>query len=679
MAMGNIIHIIFLLLMMHGYVHGQQQTAISSVVSLPTEEIGTYSPNDNYRLIMEATDVSVRDPYGAVPLMEHATRISLQQHDYNNAFQGYFSLAAIQTSIGDYKSAEVSYRKALYFSYKTDKPVANLCRALNNLGNTYIFQCDYTRASKYYFRAAELAARNTANNMETADQLIRIYNNLGAALMQLDRYQAAIYYLNRSDSLNKIIRSEERFSVLYSNKAAVYNKLHMPDNAWQYAQLSLDFARRYHKFHDEFSALINMATILISTGEPARAIRYMDTAFAIKGNIFPYYRAEALYLAGQAYYMLNDVDNAEKYFLLGKQIAQNTNATNYLFRIHQQLALLYARSRKFEQAFDHMQTAYVLNDSVLNKEKTEAVNLLEVKYRTAEKDKELAQKQLQIKSQERHLEQKNLWIYTTTGGVLVLAVLLAALYKNYQHKQRLQEHRIRILQQRQELLHREQEINTLKAMMLGGEQERTRISQDLHDGVGSTLAAVKMNFTAVQNDYPQLAQDDKFSEAMSRLDDMYYELRQASHNLTPEFLLRHGLPDAVSLYCEQIQKGRKLSITFQSYGSFSELSTDFSLTVYRIIQELVHNIVKHAHATQALLQLYHHDHLLSVNIEDNGIGFRPEDAKGLGLTNLQRRVNSLNGRLQLESSEKGSSFFLEFDLDETQYTRGTSLVNQIKP
>ncbi len=664
MQFSRVAVMLFSLIVCHSYAIYAQQAVISTVISLPPEQANAYPPNENYDLIMQATHVSIRNPYNSIPMMLHVIDKSLYEQDYDNVFQGYFSLGAILTSTGDYTGAHEAYRKAMFFSYKTQAPTANLCRALNNIGNTYIFQCDYRHASQYYFKAAQLATQhNGKTDVHISDQLVRIYNNLGAALLQLNQFNKAIYYLDKAEILSKNLQAGERFSIVYGNKAAVYNKLNMTDSARHYGQQALDFARYYGKFHDEFSALTNLAMVMISTGRPHVAIRYLDTAFRIQGNIFPYYKTEARYLYGQAYFMLGNYEKAKSFFLAGEKIARQTHATDYLLRIHQQLAMLYANGKNYKQAFHHMQLAYALNDSTLNKEKTETVNLLEVKYRTAEKDKELAQKQLQIKNQEQRLEQKNLWITATTGGSLVLILLLVALHKHNQHKQRLQANQIHILQQQQELLQKEQEINTLKAMMLGEEQERTRISQDLHDGVGSTLAAVKMNFTAIRNDHPALNMDATFNEALNRLDDMYHELRQAAHNLTPEFLLQHGLADAIGLYCEQISKGKSLEIIFRSYGSRNGLKGEFVLNVYRIIQELIHNIIKHAQATKALVQLYQHDHLLSVNIEDNGSGFDPETDKGIGFTNIQRRLKNTGGNMNIESSENGTSIFLEFDLE----------------
>jgi len=173
-----------------------------------------------------------------------------------------------------------------------------------------------------------------------------------------------------------------------------------------------------------------------------------------------------------------------------------------------------------------------------------------------------------------------------------------------------------------------------------------------------------MNFTAIQNNYPFLLKDTQFGTTMNLLDNMYHELRQASHNLTPEILIRYGLADAINIYCDQLNKSKAMSISFQAYGTLNDVNATLSLIIYRTVQELVHNIIKHARAGDVLVQLYHHDHLLSLMVEDNGVGFDAEElTTGIGLQNIHSRIKNMNGRLTIDSQKgTGTTVYLEFDL-----------------
>jgi two-component system NarL family sensor kinase len=128
---------------------------------------------------------------------------------------------------------------------------------------------------------------------------------------------------------------------------------------------------------------------------------------------------------------------------------------------------------------------------------------------------------------------------------------------------------------------------------------------------------------------------------------MGMELRTITYKLVPELLIQQSLPDAIETFCELIQKGNSLHIELQTYGSFTALPPELCFSIYRIVQELVHNIVKHAKATQVLIALVHRDDLLQLTVEDNGNGFDPEKAtKGLGLKSIRSRVKDIDGKVQ---------------------------------
>lgn len=155
-----------------------------------------------------------------------------------------------------------------------------------------------------------------------------------------------------------------------------------------------------------------------------------------------------------------------------------------------------------------------------------------------------------------------------------------------------------------------------------------------------------------------------YQEGMTMLEDIGDEIRKTAHNLLPPALLRQSLPDAVRAYCNSIQEGSNLQVDLQCYGEFEQVSQDFKLNIYRITQELLRNIVAHAHATEALVQLVVNGHILALTVEDNGIGFsKDQSTTGMGVHNLQTRVAALNGHCAIESEPgKGTSVFIEFDL-----------------
>ena len=133
----------------------------------------------------------------------------------------------------------------------------------------------------------------------------------------------------------------------------------------------------------------------------------------------------------------------------------------------------------------------------------------------------------------------------------------------------------------------------------------------------------------------------------------------------PEVLLRHGLDIALGRYCERVSNSRGLKIQYDSWGDIDRFADSFELSVYRIVQELLNNVMKHSKATQGMVQLTQQDNLLSISIEDNGVGLGAGDdaTDGMGLHSLQSRVKAMNGKIDIrESEEHGFAAYLEFEV-----------------
>jgi two-component system, NarL family, sensor kinase len=283
---------------------------------------------------------------------------------------------------------------------------------------------------------------------------------------------------------------------------------------------------------------------------------------------------------------------------------------------------------------------------------------LEIRNRMAEKDKELAFQTLALSEEKNKVKDKNIWIiaisFLALSGILVFALWR----KRNKGKQVLQQERIDNLQQKMK-------IERLKASITGEERERTRIGRELHDGIGGLLSVARMNFELVKKEKSYAVNED-FVDGVKLLEEATVELRKAAYNLMPEVLLTQGLSSAVQAFCEKMMSKSATIIAFQSIGTRTEVTGAFDLAIYRIIQELVHNIIKHAEAKHALVQLnFEIDGTLNITIEDDGKGL-PSDAfektLSMGLKNVKERVNDLNGKVDIQSSkESGTSIYLEFE------------------
>lgn len=207
-------------------------------------------------------------------------------------------------------------------------------------------------------------------------------------------------------------------------------------------------------------------------------------------------------------------------------------------------------------------------------------------------------------------------------------------------------------------------MNQLKAIMKGEEQERSRLARELHDGIGGMIAVIKMNVGSAMKENPEASEKVDLPMLDKLLENTSDEVRKTAANLMPDVLAKYGLEEAATLYCHQINNRSALFIDVQFHGDLSFLDKATELILYRIIQELIQNTIKHARATKAALQVIRHEDTLHLSLEDNGSGFDPSvHSSGFGLGNLRFRVQSLHGKLEIRSSpDQPTTVHIEFNI-----------------
>ena len=291
-----------------------------------------------------------------------------------------------------------------------------------------------------------------------------------------------------------------------------------------------------------------------------------------------------------------------------------------------------------------------LNDSLFSSNSAKEISELNVKFQTSEKEKKIAEQNLLIAN--KNIRLRNLLFTLIAAGLLIS--LLVALY--FQRRKTFQQSLI--------TLKKEQDISLLKALMTGEEKERSRLARELHDGLGGILAAAQMQVSNVETNgqEEELIKKQKATELVRQA---ATESRRIAHNLLPETLLRYGLDEALKEYSKSITESKLIQLDYESVGMQENLDQSAGLSIYRIIQELVNNIIKHSGATEALVQLQREGEKLSITVEDNGKGFSPQQngKTGIGLSNIRSRVSYLNGSLDIRSEEqKGTSVYIEIQL-----------------
>jgi signal transduction histidine kinase len=211
----------------------------------------------------------------------------------------------------------------------------------------------------------------------------------------------------------------------------------------------------------------------------------------------------------------------------------------------------------------------------------------------------------------------------------------------------------------------QQELRS-RAIIEAEEKERTRIARELHDGIGQQLSAAKLNISGLQASLNTNNNEEKvmIQNAIDLIDESVKEVRVVSHSMMPNALIKSGLVSAVREFINKISSSGSLRINLEIVGLTDRLEQTVETVLFRVLQELVNNIIKHAQATEVSIQLIRHETELTILIEDNGVGFNVDKVLdkegGIGLKNIQSRVAFLNGQVFFDSHvDKGTTVTIE--------------------
>ncbi|MBK6283049.1 MAG: sensor histidine kinase [Draconibacterium sp.] len=211
-------------------------------------------------------------------------------------------------------------------------------------------------------------------------------------------------------------------------------------------------------------------------------------------------------------------------------------------------------------------------------------------------------------------------------------------------------------------LEKEKLLLATQSILKGQEEERSRMAKDLHDGLGGLLSGVKLQLGAMKGNLILSEEHGRtFNHALSKLDESISEMRRVAHNMMPEALMKLGLQQALQDYCDGLSESQDFKINTEFYGLEKRMESSFEIVIYRIVQELLNNSVKHSGASTILVQVMRQDKNLTITVEDNGKGFDIDPVlKGAGLINIRSRVDYLKGQLDIKSEPgKGTSVYID--------------------
>ncbi len=387
------------------------------------------------------------------------------------------------------------------------------------------------------------------------------------------------------------------------------------------------------------------------------AIYYYDKKIEFI-NATPSYQNDKSYFntyinIGNSYLSKNDLKNAELYYIKANSINISENKIFYKSLIEKNLSKLYKKKNNFELAFFHLKNYIRFNDSLKKEDQRIAIANIQEQY----DNEKLRADNLEIEGKRK--QNFNLlmgaFAFILFGGITAFLI-----QKNTKRKQKLAEQEKALETQKLATVLKEQELLSIDAMIEGQEKERQRIANDLHDDLGGLMATIKLHFNVLQDKQtPEL-----FDKTNTLLDEAYQKIRTIAHAKNSGVIAKQGLLKAIQNMADKVSTSNKIKIEVVDHGLEDRLENSLELTIFRIIQELVTNIIKHAKATEVTIHLTNHDESLNIMVEDNGKGFNPSQittkSKGMGISSIDKRIEHLNGSMTIESEpDKGTTIIID--------------------
>ena len=593
-------------------------------------------------------------------LRKKALQLALKETNFQSARDMYRKLAMSSKQVGDLDSAVHFFRALIAL----DDPLATGTQQVGDireLALIYRQQGEHAEAQALLFNALEKieVTVDTIATFEVLMEIGKLFNEQQRWLEALENIKHARSLLNTWNRAYPFMEME----ILKQARIAIEG-IGGEENGDKYLEEALQQARNHGNpaFTAELffelgkaraeesyldSALLYFNEVLVRKLESQESLGVVSTNLAI----------------AQVHLARKEGDKAIAILRKNLLAAQRSHSAELLVDLHGALSEAYRIENNYRPAYAHHRRHSILKDSLLSLEKARAIEEVNQRYKRNKERLALIQDRHQAETERNLLELQNrqrLIIFLVTGFVALTIIALLAFY-NYRARQQQ-----KLQQQQLEVMDKEKESQHLRSMILGEENERKRVAQELHDGLGTLLATVKLHFNAVQDDLPVIPRLSNYQKAYDLLDNACSEVRKISYNMMPGILQQYGLEYAVNDMCNSIGKTSKVDISFISYGLDRELEKYVEVSVYRIIQELLKNILKHAAAREVIVQMTIEDDNFNLIVEDDGKGFDPHDdsnRSGLGLKNIRSRVALLKGVLTIESTPgEGSTFTIDFPL-----------------
>ena len=481
------------------------------------------------------------------------------------------------------------------------------------------------------------SALQKAENANDDEDELKAFNNIGWAYMELEQFQKAIVNFKKALAVISQNIDLDRYPTIYNNIASCYGSLTAYDSVYQYARTGIRVAEKVN----DYAALANsysiMGTFLSKQEHNEQALDNFSKAVAIREKTAdPFFIVSDLAEIAELQSKTKNSSAGIETGLKALNIAIQNNITAKLPLIYTALADNYEKTGNYSEAVAVYKKLNMLKDSLYTDANPKALAEIQTKYETVKQEQKLQQ-------QENRMHLQNV-LFLGIAGLLLLTGLLG--YSQYKKNKLRKE-----AKQKTELMI--QQEMAVKAVMEAEENERQRIAKDLHDSVGQMMSAAKMNLSAFESEIHFANNEQRMSlqKIIELIDESCKEVRTVSHIMMPNALLKNNLASAINDFAVKLSN-KSLLVHVNTAGLNERLDSNVETVLYRVVQECVNNVIKHADASTLDISLFCDKEGISATIEDNGRGFdmaAGAQSGGIGLKNILTRIGYLKGTVDFHS------------------------------
>lgn len=485
--------------------------------------------------------------------------------------------------------------------------------------------------------------------------LARLYLFLGLIQKSINILEYCHVYFKQEGRDLDVIRSQHALTYAYKklgNSDMAFYFLGQCDNSK--ADKFNEFCKYEHSLMDAFLFLNRQSSAQTINEVYKYAKSLKNTELQIK----------SLEVLGEYYFQFSNYKRAESVFKKALELARSLNYFDYCKQFSFRLYECSHNSGRYKQSSDHLLSFVKYNDTLNEIKNSESLLRLIGKY----EQKELQSEKIDLEKSKRLFELKTRRSNFTLYSLLfsIGAILLAGYFVILFYQQKLETNNIihnqseQINTQKIRELENNMQLQSMQSLIDGQESERERIAQELHDSLGGLLSTIKLRFDKLIHDQKIMEKED-FTKLHNLIDAACGEVRSISNDLKPGSLEKLGLLEAIKDLLNRYKHENGPEIIFQYFGFNypGTIDSNVALNIYRVIQELVNNAIKHANCKEIFVQISKTINEMTITVEDDGIGFDAETVKkGMGLENIKSRVNYLRGEFNIESSDNQGTLFL---------------------